>query len=890
MTSLAWTLEDLRPEDRKLLAGIGNVTAGEWRACRSDYRRCLNEPDWPDRLEKVGVHLAGLGGWKAAALAHLAHEMPEDWVTSPDRRQLTRFAYELVEMLDPKNKKAPADCGRLYTSVREYASTGHGSALFPAGNKCLKAAQDSLPYVPVSGYFLDSRRLPHRSSDWDWNRYDLLAVRADVRDKLEIVTLNEDSTEAEYIQARVSLTIQTEDSPSVHARQTKVFLVPIAHLSRVTTRLVHPNGALPEVRTLPVGDSTPYETGPRQQECVNWDVRLPSGPADPDVHYDILFDGELMTKDTVTVAAPMKPGDLTQHNLAVVRRSASAVQFLADVPIDSGTLSPTGCFPIRLDLTKSDPSKGDVAVLGPTVDASCLQSGVDAQTVRRHMGQLLGEFGLTTRDPRAMADAVTQYADLVTSLSTLGAAPVGASPGRRDTTRQLGDGAAETLRQGFTAILSVGLTCNAQRSTAFALRTTLVDLAEFGNTRDLTTGIDISKDVRTDVQVFDGVADLENAIRASLSKVYLRPYVLLDAAPSAHGFFTQNHESVRVFVPGRGVANAEDTAGEGYVVRVEARRFEREEDAFHVCGVLAAASRLHGEGPGREIWDQLPHARSIAVRRGVAPKEGTESAYDIAWEPYLPGRYLLRATLEREGVPEAVPAFRCTDSADGPLKVELAAGYSLNIAPPMNSAARSESLAYSHFMISVSAPTAPHSPFLLGVAFGFANALHTQSAPPSWQLSTSAPTPAPTFDSSGGLPLSWTRRSVQVGPQFGYFAAAPFCVVPDVTCSRPQRSIGLLGRVIPVLDVGGFDTSGIPAGLQPLAATGRGVSFEISTFLQAGITGRLDQQKEVHLLVNLGLLSWPDYFRSGDRSSSLRTLSYEPNVTLGLLLGGEVDP
>jgi hypothetical protein len=97
-----------------------------------------------------------------------------------------------------------------------------------------------------------------------------------------------------------------------------------------------------------------------------------------------------------------------------------------------------------------------------------------------------------------------------------------------------------------------------------------------------------------------------------------------------------------------------------------------------------------------------------------------------------------------------------------------------------------------------------------------------------------------------------------------------------------------MARVIPVLDVGFIDTSSIPSQLPDFASSARGANFELSGFLQAGATARLDQEKELHLLVDAGFLSISDLFRGSDQRPSLQTISYDANFVLGVAVGGEL--
>ena len=164
LRSLAWALEDLRPAQRHLLAKISQASPQDLAACRPQGAGCPLGPDmdnWQRELRIIAMHLAGLGGWKAAALASLTRGVPRSIPTKPEevqtmgnRARLNELSRRLRDMIvgkddDGTDTKPPTSCKKARARLLTYVKTGADSVLFAqpgAGEdrECLRAAQKAV--------------------------------------------------------------------------------------------------------------------------------------------------------------------------------------------------------------------------------------------------------------------------------------------------------------------------------------------------------------------------------------------------------------------------------------------------------------------------------------------------------------------------------------------------------------------------------------------------------------------------------------------------------------------------------------------------------------------------------------------------------------------------
>jgi hypothetical protein len=936
---LVWALEDLSFEHRCLLARASALSPDEVLQCRYDPESCRlarREPclqtndkserrvDWHRELGTIVARLAGLGGWKAAVPPRV---LAQGLVLSSDQGSLLelagRFALFLGGVQDKTTlanykdgDKIRAVCAGTYKEVLRYAQPpGRFDPLFGDSSSCLNLVVDSYgddlkralkdrypPYalkIKVDAILSEMRRLLGQT--------DFLAVRAKDNDSLQVVALAPGG-EAEFFQAAAFVKIR-EKSDLVASQ---VFIVPVPHRSLVTTRLYEeaapsdtappvataPAVPLPEVRTYSIdslhGGTEPYSWYRGNTRCVGWDVRLP----DEDKSVVVFFDGEPVAPVTTrSVALSEMIGDPPTHQLVVVRKSTTSndAVVLADVQISSVELDQSGCKILPLDLRNDVTRDTKVGLLSATADPSCISAGIDSDMLRHRVQRFLRDGGMDAPDTKGLAEAVTGYAELAASLSRLGGDSAGASQGRLSTRAELGFGVAQALRNRFRWLLSLAVTCAPSGPTfSFAVRSTVVDLKDFLRPGDNVTGRDIEEFARTQVEVFAGPGGLQAAAVAVLARSLGQPYVRTQQGFNHEALYARAHESVRVFLPKREEApagGATSSAGDDYALRLEVRRFVEDEESFHVCSVIDGASMLRDDTPLGDLWDQLQEKRIDHVVRSIHPDLGAEAAYDIDWEPYTAGNYLVRVRLERRGEPllgASTTGYRCVEAFDSTVRLEGTASYSINVGPGIHSDARAEQFGYTRVMASVSHATSAYSHVLIGVAVGYADAIHTRGAPPAWQLVGTSGGTGPTYDASGGLTLTWTRQSFLIGPQITYYAPALLCAIKSLPCQSLQRNFGLIARVIPALDVGVIDASSIPSQLPDFASSARGANFELSAFVQGGISARLEQQKEIHLMLDAGFLGISDLFRGPDQRSSLETISYDANFVLGVAVGGEL--
>jgi hypothetical protein len=873
---LAATLEALSVRDRELLATAAHMTAATCQPRACPELEALDSK-WNESLGRIISRLAAIGGLDAAALAHLLD--PTVFRPSDLRRELNGYGEDIAKKL--LEAKPPTDCQMAAEQLKAYATDNSSKADLFQLSLDLPTSRHDAPHC-LEHVFTDAAKLKATRNALDGHVLMAIAAKTN-RGATSKATLHVVSLETDASSSRFGSEYFTAEGSPTSGGYT-VFLVPLRVGSRVTTRLWTPGQMLPEVRTFNVDSFKPYELRPPTVRCLEW-----SDGDQRDDSVEIFVDDERVREPMVLL--PKFTGnedELQAHELRVVRRGTPA-QVLFRLSIPAKDLPSPGCYQARVDLRPLEELR-DIAVVQATADPNCLRAGVDSQRVRERVERFFHNANRRTRDTQAWAETITGYNDLINQLKTLGEPAMGAPRGALDTHTLLGTGAAELARQGFGSLVFVTLTCTqGERAWDFALRARVANIASLVQVRDQIKGLDLEDVTRSELEVVTGVNSLDGAFIAALSRAFSSTYLRFEPTRERPSYHSRVAERFRVYLPSRGPRGrpADDANdAEDYIIELGARRFRDEEDAFNVCSAVETSQRLRASQRADDWWRQHERDNTERASTPIHARPGIDASYELAWNPRVPGRYLARGRLAAEdGSPvngETV-TYHCVDVSGGHTRLALDASYAVDT--PFTGAhdARAGQLQYVQFMLSLSRATSENGNFFLGVALGYADAIHSLATPPSWDLPAAGST-GPTYGTDGALPLTWTRQSLQIGPTLSYEVPAALCAFHAIACTRAARVFGLVGRVIPVADIGSIDASAIPNSLSRFSDGARGLDLTISTFVQAGVTGQIDELKGLYLLGNLGLIGWTDYLMR-DQQNARSKISYGANITLGLVVG-----
>jgi hypothetical protein len=870
--------EDLTPAQRALLAAAAALP--DPAACARGPCSQLDalDPKWRDSLRRIVGRLAGFGSWKAAALANV---LPSEIGSFNEARpRLTRYATDLGKFL--RKQPLAKECEEASRQLADVAAKRKSE-------HTLFEASLGKPYGGTAQCFeasLKSQGLP------------LKLAFEDMRDQhMVALTLVDDPKTTVHVALLSSDPEFFEVTDFVPIDGMRVYLVPIRHQARATFRIETPNAVVPDIRTLSIDDTTPVIARIRDTRCVEWDISPEAEPT-RDPTRTVYFDGVPITDRTVAVRESIGPEEIQTHDLFVVETSATGPPVILDsLSIPAKQLPLTGCFRARFDLRSNDDGR-DVAILNATAEPSCMAAGIDSQRVRGRVERFLVGTKRRAQDTKNWADTATSFAELAAQLRTLGEPAVGASRGRLATRSLLGSGAAELERQGFSSLVSVNLTCTlVEKAWDFAIRATVIKVKDLLQPRDDVNGLDLNGVARSELEVSTGLRSLDAAMVGALSRVLGEPYLRFDGIAERRSFQSRVSEQFRVFIPEkptkRGAARDDDV--DDYVVELEAHRFREEQDAFHVCSTVESAQSLRSAQRASDWWKTQTANTADGANIVVTPRANEEGAYEIVWAPRDPGRYLVRAQLLRhhdDPLAGETIAYRCVEIDNTPTRLSFDASYGVNTPLTIGHEGLAGTLHYVQFMLGLSRATSTYSNLDVGIALGYADAIHSREAPPSWELAGAAASnvAGPRFERDGRLPLTWTRQSVQLGPMLTYHVPAPLCAIKSLPCSRALRAFSILGRLTPVFDIGKIDASSIPSELRKFTQNADGLNVTVSTFLQAGLHGQIGPEKSLYVLGNLGLIGWSDYVLGGRNQDIAQSrITYEANMTFGVTVGAEYD-
>lgn len=893
---VAASLEDLTVQDRRLLDATARLT---------DVAECVRgtcpplaavDPNWKVSLARIAAHLAGIGGWQAAALAQLVpSELLAAVAKNARRPNLLLHAARIVRAVAAAGKNS--ECHTIHDNLVAYAAAKRSSVeLFPApgGSNFVGADRKCLAEIFPSPLF-DVNTV---ATELDGYRLFAVAVPTATADTLYITLLGE-VPELIHVEAHADI------------GDSRVYLVAIPENARVTTRvsfLTHnqmpPTGdtgahpPLPEVRTRSVSTSEGYAGYERPSSCIDWTIAGANNST-----YVVLYDGNVLAEGasvrgphpmagTSLVRRTYELEEVREHLLAVVD-TATPAKVVASRRITADSLPATGCYEAKFDLRAAK----DVALVDIVADQSCIASGVDTQRVRGRVERFLRDSKRSLGDAKGWAETTSSFAALSAQLDSFHEAEVGASRGRLSTRALVGGGATELARQGFKEALWVHVTCaQSEQRWELAIRVTLLDVARLVQPRDEVGGLDVHDVLRSQLEIASAATALDDAFVAALSRVFRERYVHFQAATSKVSFHSRISERIRVYVPPDTEAVEEtphDDTVEDYILEVDARRFSDEEEAFHICSTLESRQRLRSAERVDAWWKSKQRGEADYASTVVRPRAGEEAAYELVWAPRAPGFYLVRGQLTRErddALDGEAATYHCVEVNDSRVRFTFDASYAVKTPVTIGASSLAGDVRYVQFMATFlrALNTSGGGPYV-GIALGYADAIHTRLRPPSWDLVGKNGQNSASYDANGFLTLSWTRQSAQIGPAIAYYVTAPICAIQRVPCGRAARALNLLARFVPVVDIGAVDDSSIPS-LPAFTKDARGLNLKISTFLQGGAHAQIDPEKSVYVLANIGLLSWSDYLLGGrDQRAAQSTITYDANITFGITVGAEYD-
>jgi hypothetical protein len=569
----------------------------------------------------------------------------------------------------------------------------------------------------------------------------------------------------------------------------------------------------------------------------------------------VLNGAEVPAKSSFVYAPPQN------YHLGVLRAQSVA----ASESIPRRELDETSCYRVKLDLRDH---ANEVTILGAETGERCPESGYTSQRLLERTTDALAGYDKKVRSFDDWARATRGMREITESLIAMPGREVGAPRGRTGAVDQLGTAGRELVRQTSGTLLNVGLQCTKREGGSFeyVVHAAAINLANVP--RDAVKGLDLERAQVKGSATANREEDLSAAIADAVAQVLDLPSVRFMDSPDPQRYSGFIAYDVNVRVPVQ-IGAVETVFFSGRAVRDD----ERE----RVCRNPMAADDS-----------------SFMYPYGAQPAHPAREPNKLKLEldPPAPGTYLVEARLGSRG---GVSARRCVTIVEARTRIGLDVSALFTVGAPFGAARAEAKVPYLAFLAKVERSWLPPGPFRLwgGITLGYGEAHHARSAPPSWQdlwVSSGKPGSAShVYDAAGQIDLSWVRRSFLSGISFG-IEGNP-CSPLAWQCSGLQRNLAYLLRFKFLLDIGMFDTRGIPSALGALLADKKPVDFSANVLVQAGFSidssfggfgGPLSLGLEAGYI---GFGSGNSKYNQAQSRAELRGITTELRPVLGLFWG-----
>jgi hypothetical protein len=842
--------------ERTLLHTAAKMTEAEVSRCaESGFRNCGNLSGKVDQFHRIKEKLAARPGWQAAALAELLDpRLLGDRTGVWDGTQVVRRLVAEIKSSD--------QCDNVTEFISQEAS--------------------SLKPTPLTRHIINERTcgdaIQLNAMAGMWTEWRFLTIVGKVDDRLHIVSGGE---EPEFFEV-------DGQSEAFDIGRERFFVTLVRADARITARLMGPSRVTPRVWVYGARLSRLFGAERLPPACLEIDLRPQNDPS-----LEVYVDGAFAGIRPVLYLHPWEHSFLSdpgEHNVTILRNTPKGAQVLTALQVSDDQLqSNTGCLRLAFDFTDRD-ARRDVAVLPPLVSPSCAAAGLDAAGLHMDTERLLRRLGRSPKRAQAWADTMNSFASLVHQFSARD--PVGASRGRMASDASLETGAAEFVRQGFHTLLTVELMCRngSQSSGHVSLRAHRVDLTPMMGMRDPGVGLDLSEVLHTVTESVASPAGLDLALVGVLGRLFGEHYVRFEHTMASRRFRGEVLVRFDAYSPGIKHDPTAEAEPKPYRVTLEARFLERSD--MYLCAGPRGRVQIRSDDAAEQWWSakkKPPIARTNHPIK-LAPKmEVVETA---EWNPPRPGVYLLRLLLQDQSSKRASGAsvaYRCVDVVEPPARFWADVGYGRGPMWTPQTEARSGTLGHGALLVGFAHRTAAGSNIDVGFTLGYGHAIHSRTAPPSWELPPDGSGTAPAYDPQGHLRLNWTRRSLLAGATVGYRIPAPLCTL-GLECTEFWRALDFKLRFATLFDVGRVSTDNIDPALSKFLTRTDGLDLDMTSMLQGGVLAHISRDRAVYAAVTATLVGWDDFWLGGrEQTSTQTTMTYDTALLVGGSIGVEAD-
>lgn len=823
-TRVVSSLDELSPSEQALLLQLGSaatrLTRERLRDC-ADGQSCsldaLLIQDWRKVLESVAKKLGTQGGWKAGLLAQL----------------VPRGVFE-----DRLGRDIAAN---LVTSQKECAS------LKPPELESL----ESLPAACRDKAKIDPEVLLS---------HELLRVLAVGATRIDVISVGATT--------RIETVEDADDFAKHHLGNGKhAFVIP--RDSAITLRVFFNRGRVPVVRTFGSTELA-VEVVARNRTCLLFDLRPTIDP-----NRIVLVNGQDLGNASSVEVPDERLGDREPPAVLILDPSSKKkgqYRRLESRSIPWSELLPGRCHTIQLDLTH----RGGLAVIGANALPGCMAQGVTSTKLRTSAEAILEDMGEKPRKMTEWSDTLKHFGKTFGPLQT--GRRLGASVGRLDSSEALLTNAGEFARQGFSALISLELSCrgNSPDTAEYTLHATRLDVVKLAEPVDPVSARDVDDDLRPVSESVHGERELEGLMVRVLSRLQGQPYIWTQPDLRLRRLQGSASERVSVYLP------PDHTTQAKVKVSLEAHRLSPQEE--YICRAPDGAARLSEQSVAKSFWNGRSTTRAHH-EEWLSVSPGTESTSTVYWNPYGSGLYVLRLQAGIGGK-EKPTTFRCVEVRNQYTYLWFDLSYQRGLGPTPARAARNDSLGYGRLLGGMARATAYDGSFNFGFAVGYGNAVHSRTTPTAWEVKRATTVPGEPV-TPPKLPINWTRQSVLFGPEITVRWSGPICdLFRTWVCNRPMRSFDLVARALPLVDVGVVDTSSIDPQLKRFLDGKDGLDLDMSFSLEAGVMIHLSQGLSIDARATMGVLGWDDFALGGrDQHEAQSSITYDAHLVAGGSMG-----
>ena len=614
---------------------------------------------------------------------------------------------------------------------------------------------------------------------------------------------------------------------------------------------------------LPLVASTDAAVGPRSPACMDVSrLRTSDGAT-------VLLNGIDVgrTSEAVELLQPEKGATvqvLDAEHKQVFTREISASRMVGGI----------GCAPVEGDSTA--PSKKTVMVVVTTGSESCAREGVDGLKIRGEIESVLSDrYETSGVDVTEVLKTVTDVQGILTSLGAAGTAvpPPQATDWTADVARGLRD-------VGFSLAFNVDVRCvrppgGDVQYTVAGQRIDLDALAEAARRESREQRMDSMRRVLTsDVETQTGDQTLQGLIEVTTGQLFGLPYVRLMNGAAADWMQPDVRLTIESLVP----ADSKD----GWTADMQARRITKPADQV-ACRNVTDHNALRATGPadapadGAGFWNKSadaypvvsPSSERTDVRRDRRPTSDPRSHmgrvdFTLPFYPVEPGQYAVRIAVHPAHRPKEIAAQidLCPTITEPSYSLWTELDHFENFKLPRAWAVTTTS---SYLLAGAQRHTS--DTYTFGGLLGFGYSVYSADGPPSWSdIGLSAPPDASngqpgavTYGTDGTLPLTWTRISLAGALQFERRVIRLADLVPGswflsrwwhrLIQESSLRASGFYLSLMPLIDLGWYQTSGIPSGLREVKG-GSDRPFDVDGSIIVGLTYRVSLTD--HQMLSLG--------------------------------------